>query len=135
MRRLVLDAGPLIALVSQKDDYHNLATAGFARLTAEFGEVLTPLPIVFEVYKFVGFNQSFAVAQRLLTILREETVIEILSENDFSEIFELITRYPEWTATLEDASVLVIAQRAQSLVWTIDYQDLASFKNINFWTP
>ncbi len=135
MRRLVLDAGPLIALVSQKDDYHDLAMVGFARLAAEFGEVLTPLPIVFEVYKFVAFNQSFAVARQLLTILRAETVIEILSENDFLEIFELIIQYPEWTATLEDASVLRIAQRTQAWVWTIDYQDLAFFKNINFWTP
>jgi predicted nucleic acid-binding protein len=135
MKRLVLDAGPLIALVSQKDNYHALATVGFDRLTAEFGQVLTPLPIVFEVYKFVGFNESFTIAQQLLTILREETIIEPIFENDFLEIFELIKQYPKWTATLEDASVLVIAQRTQSLVWTIDYQGLAFFKNIKFWTP
>ncbi len=53
MKRLVLDAGPLIALVSIKDDYHQECKAGFSKLPALFGEVLTPLPVLFEVYKFV----------------------------------------------------------------------------------
>lgn len=135
MKRLLLDAGPVIALFSRKDEYHELAKEGFARLPRDFGEVLIPLPIVFEVYKFVAFNQSFAMAQKMLTTLQAETVIEILSQNDFLEIFDLATQHTDWTVTLEDASVLVVAQRTQSLVWTIDYQDLGFFKNINFWTP
>jgi len=135
MRRLVLDAGPLIALVSRKDDYHELAKEGFARLPMEFGEVLTPLSIVFEVYKFVSFNESLQMAQKLLITLQEETVIETLSQDDFSEIFGMVTQYPNWSGTLEDASVLVVAQRTQSFVWTIDYKDLGFFKHINFWTP
>ncbi|WLT40531.1 hypothetical protein NON20_25145 (plasmid) [Synechocystis sp. B12] len=83
MKRLVLDAGPVIALFSCKDDYHELAKEGFARLPRDFGEVLIPLPIVFEVYKFVAFNQSFAMAQKMLITLQAKTVIEILSQNDF----------------------------------------------------
>jgi predicted nucleic acid-binding protein len=135
MKRLVLDSGPLIALVSRKDDYHELAKEGFARLPREFGEVLTPLSIVFEVYKFVSFNESMQMAQKLLITLQEETVIEVLSQDDFLEIFEMVTQYPNWSGTLEDASVLVVAQRTQSFVWTIDYKDLGFFKNIDFWTP
>lgn len=135
MKRLVLDAGPVIALFSRKDDYHELAKEGFARLPRDFGEVILPLSIVFEAYKFVAFNESFKMAQEMLSTIEAETVIEILSQNDFLEIFSLATQYPEWTGTLEDASVLVIAQRTQSSIWTIDYQDLGFFKNVNFWTP
>ena len=135
MKRLVLDAGPVIALFSRKDDYHELAKEGFARLPRDFGEVILPLSIVFEAYKFVAFNESFKMAQEMLSTIEAETVIEILSQDDFLEIFSLATQYPEWTGTLEDASVLVIAQRTQSSIWTIDYQDLGFFKNVNFWTP
>lgn len=53
MKKLVLDAGPLIALVSQQDNYHNEAIRGFTQIPRIFGEMLTPLPILFEVYKFV----------------------------------------------------------------------------------
>jgi predicted nucleic acid-binding protein len=135
MKRLVLDAGPVITLFSRKDDYHELAKQGFACLPREFGEVILLLSIVFEAYKFVAFNESFKMAQEMLATIEAETVIEILSQNDFLEIFSLATQYPEWTGTLEDASVLVIAQRTQSSIWTIDYQDLGFFKNVNFWTP
>jgi predicted nucleic acid-binding protein len=135
MKSLVLDAGPVIALFSRRDDYHELAKDGFARLPREFGEVLIPLSIVFEVYKFVAFNESFGIAQEMLATLQAETVIEILSQDDFLQIFGLATQYPDWTGTLEDGSVLVVAKRTQSFVWTIDYKDLGFFKNIDFWTP
>ncbi|WP_308253980.1 hypothetical protein [Geminocystis sp. GBBB08] len=62
MKRLVLDAGPLIALLSQKDNYHDEAKRGFSQISVAFGEVLTPLPILFEVYKFVSRNESVKIA-------------------------------------------------------------------------
>ncbi|MEH2282965.1 MAG: hypothetical protein V7K90_16820 [Nostoc sp.] len=66
MKRLVLDAGPLIALVSVQDDYHQECKAGFSKLPALFGEVLTPLPVLFEVYKFVLREQSSRAAMTAL---------------------------------------------------------------------
>lgn len=135
MKRLVLDAGPLIALVSQDDSYHEIAKLGFSRLSNEFGEVITPLPIVFEVYKFVSRHESRQAAQYLLKILQQETVISIINQDDFLTMFELVTRSPDWSGSLEDASVLVVAHHFKSPVWTIDYKDLGFFKNINFWTP
>lgn len=34
MKRLVLDAGPLIALVSERDNYHTEAKLGFSQISA-----------------------------------------------------------------------------------------------------
>jgi hypothetical protein len=44
MKRLVLDAGPLIALFSAKDDYHEQCKADFSKMPGLFNEVLTPCP-------------------------------------------------------------------------------------------
>jgi predicted nucleic acid-binding protein len=76
MKRLVLDAGPLIALFSAKDDYHEQCKAGFGKLPDVFNEVLTPLPILFEVYKFIVREQSSKVAQTALAGIYEETLYQ-----------------------------------------------------------
>ncbi len=90
MKRLVLDAGPLIALLSKKDQYHDNAQQGFTQIPVTFGEVLTPLPILFEVYKFVSRKESAQVAQTLLSIIQEETRVVTISESDFVNISEYL---------------------------------------------
>ncbi|ACB00290.1 MULTISPECIES: type II toxin-antitoxin system VapC family toxin [Cyanophyceae] len=135
MERLVLDAGPLIALVSRQDRYHELAQSGFTQIPKAFGEIITPLPIVFEVYKFVSRRESIQAAQFLLTTLQTNTVIQTISPTDFQEIYELSIRSPQWRGSLEDASVLVVAKQMQAKVWTIDYRDLGFFEDIGFWHP
>lgn len=135
MKRLVLDAGPLIALISERDNYHSEAKLGFSQISRVFGEVLTPLPILFEVYKFVSRNESAKIAQKLLSVIQEETVIVTISESDFMSISDLVLNFSHWRGTLEDASVIVIAKKYQGQIWTIDYKDLGFFGDIEFWNP
>jgi len=135
MKRLVLDAGPLIALVSEKDNYHNEAKLGFSKVSLLFGEVLTPLPILFEVYKFVYRHESPNIAQKLLSVIQKETVIVTISESDFLNILDLVLNFSHWRGTLEDASVMVIAKKYHGQIWTIDYKDLGFFGDIEFWNP
>ncbi|AFZ53964.1 type II toxin-antitoxin system VapC family toxin [Cyanobacterium aponinum] len=135
MKRLVLDAGPLIALVSERDNYHSEAKLGFSQISLLFGEVLTPLPILFEVYKFVSRNESPKIAQKLLSVIQKETVIVTISESDFVSISDLVLNFSHWGGTLEDASVIVIAKKYQGKIWTIDYKDLGFFGDIEFWNP
>ncbi|GBF79617.1 type II toxin-antitoxin system VapC family toxin [Aphanothece sacrum] len=135
MRRLILDAGPLIALVSKQDNYHQEAKTGFSQLPQEFGEVLTPLPILFEVYKFVSREASVEAAQRLLTILYQETVIVPIEGELFAEVYDLVRQLVNWKGSLEDGTVIILAEKYNAEVWTLDYRDLGYFKQIRFWTP
>ena len=135
MRRLVLDSGPLIALLSVKDDYHSSCLAGFAKLPEEFGEVLTPLPVIYEVYKFVARSQSPALAQRALTVIVGDTVIVPVTLEVSENIYSLVCQIPNWQGSLEDASVIASATQYQASVWTLDYRDLSWFKQIELWTP
>lgn len=135
MKRLVLDSGLLIALLSKKDQYHQEAKRGFSQIPITFGEVLTPLPILFEVYKFVSRYQSVNAARTLLSIIQTETVIISLSNSDFLTILDLVLTTPNWQGSLEDASVIFTAQQYQAQIWTIDYQDFSFFNNLEFWNP
>lgn len=96
MKRLVLDSRPLIGLVSKKDQYHQEAKQGFSQISVIFGEVLTPLPILFGVYKFVSRYQSVNSARTLLTIIQRETIIILLSDSDFIAISDLVLTTPNW---------------------------------------
>lgn len=135
MKRLVLDSGPLIALLSVKDDYHSSCVKGFAKLPEEFGEVLTPLPVLYEVYKFVARSQSPVVAQKALAVIVRDTVIVPVTLEIFDNIYSLVCQVPNWQGSLEDASVVAVAIQYQASVWTLDYRDLSWFKQIELWTP
>jgi predicted nucleic acid-binding protein len=135
MRRLVLDAGPLIALFSAKDDYHEVCQVGFAQLPTVFAEVLTPLPILFEVYKFVAREQSSQVAQKALSVICDDTLVVPLEMKAFENIYSMVCQMPEWKGSLEDAAVVVTAQQHNASVWTLDYRDLHWFKSLHLWTP
>jgi len=135
MKRLVLDAGPLIALVSVQDDYHQECKAGFSKLPALFGEVLTPLPVLFEVYKFVLREQSSRAAMTALAVISENTVTVPLSMEMFQEIYSMVRQIPDWHGSLEDASVVTVAQLYDASVWTLDYRDLSWFKSLELWSP
>ncbi len=53
MKRLVLDSGALIGLLSKKDKYHQEAKRGFSQIPDTFGEVLTPLPMIIKILAFL----------------------------------------------------------------------------------
>ncbi|MHC5745161.1 MAG: type II toxin-antitoxin system VapC family toxin [Nostoc sp.] len=134
MKRLVLDAGPLIALVSVQDDYHQEYKAGFSKLPALFGEVLTPLPVLFEVYNFVLREQSSRAAMTALGVISENTVTVPVNMEMFQEIYSMVRQIPDWQGTLEDASVVGVAQLYDTSVWTLDYRDLSWFKSLELWS-
>lgn len=135
MQRLVLDSGPLIALVSAQDNYHEQCRAGFSKLPALFGEVLTPLAVLFEVYKFVSREQSPTTAQTVLRLVAEDTLVVLIGLDIFQEIQGLMEEMPRWQGSLEDASVVIVAQHDQANVWTLDYRDFGWFPSLELWTP
>jgi predicted nucleic acid-binding protein len=93
------------------------------------------LPILFEVYKFVCREQSSKVAQTALAGIYEETLVIPMEMKTFREIYNLVLQMPDWKGSLEDASVVITAQRFEASVWTLDYRDLGWFKNLELWTP
>lgn len=66
MDRLVIDAGPLIALFCSKDPEHAVCRTGFEQLAAQETQLLTPIPVIFEVYKWLFYRVSRPIALQAL---------------------------------------------------------------------
>ena len=133
--RLVLDAGPLIALLHGKDADHEAAVAGFRRLAGARSRLIAPLPIVFEVYKWLAYEVSTDAARVGLARMRQSLELPLLDRPVVHELAGLLEAMPRWTGSLEDALVAMVALRTDTPVWTVNYRDLAAFPNFRFWTP
>ncbi|MEO0377567.1 MAG: hypothetical protein AAF329_23790 [Cyanobacteria bacterium P01_A01_bin.17] len=69
-------------------------------------ELITPLPIVFEVYKLLAQRESSAVAQAVLQQMMETTVIP-MTLADFKAISQMMGQLTDWKGALEDTAVLI----------------------------
>lgn len=135
MKQIVIDAGPLIALFYAKDTYHSLGIAGFTQLDKSKTILLTPLPIVFEVYKWLLQRTTPEVAQNTLKTMAES--LHFISINDamYLEVQALVFSLPQWRGSLEDATVAITALRYRCPIWTLNFRDFSIFQNIEFWNP
>jgi predicted nucleic acid-binding protein len=135
LRRILLDAGPLIALFHAKDNDHATCLVGFERLISQKTEMLIPSPIVYEVHKWLMHHASPQSAGDALLVMEESLRFLYVDEELFQTVAQLQRTIPMWRGTLEDATVAVIGFRYDVPVWTLNYRDLAAFQNLNFWNP
>lgn len=130
---IVIDSGPLIAVLFAKDRYHSQAIAGFKQLQAEAYRLVLPLPIVFEVYRWLLQQGGVKLAQTVLVAIEQSFELYAIAEHELVAIKEIVLRFPGWSGTLGDASVVYVAMHLEAEVWTLDYRDLGVFPNLKFW--
>lgn len=135
MKQLALDAGPLIALFFEKDTYHAECRAGFNQLQQQKTVLVTPVPIIFEVYKRSLQTVGSNVAKMALEAMLNTLYPIFLTDRDLNELNTFVSALSNWEGSLEDASVLLIAQRYHCPIWTLNYRDFGSFRNFEFWNP
>lgn len=133
---IVLDAGPVIALSYQSDRDHAIARTGFDTLIAARSRLIIPLPIIFEVYKWLLYEAGAAVAQTALAHMRWALEIVFPTQRDFDDTVALLGALgPGWKGSLEDALVAAVAIRLRLPAWTLNYRDLGAFPRLQLWAP
>ncbi len=135
MKQIVLDAGPLIALFYAKDTYHKQCVDGFRQLIESNILLLTPLPIVFEVYKWPLQRTRPAVAQNTLLAMNDSLHILTMDLEAFSQLQTAVAQLPQWQGSLEDATVMLAALQYCCPVWTYNFRDFSIFSALEFWNP
>ena len=135
MKHLVLDAGPLIGLFYAKDTYHQDCVKGFQQLAQQNVILLTPIPIVFEVYKWLLQRTHPVIAQNTLKVMQESLNLLPLDISDFEKLNGMVMQFPQWEGSLEDATVVLIALKYGCPVWTYNFRDFSLFQALTFWNP
>ncbi len=133
--QLVLDAGPLIALFAAQDPVHASAQRGFSQLAQTTTQLITPIPILYEVYKWLLYETSPAIAQSALKAMRQSLHEVAINSTDLEAVQALVTLIPNWKGSLEDATVIMYAQKLNYPLWTLNYRDFSAFKTLTFWNP
>ena len=133
--RIVLDAGPVIGAFNEQDRHHLESSHGLSRLALANARVLVPVPVVFEVYKWLAYHVRPAAARAALTSMRLSFEIIEVDRGMVDELADLVESIPTWAGSLEDALLGFLGQQLNAPVWTFNYRDLQAFRNLQFWTP
>jgi hypothetical protein len=97
--------------------------------------MLVPVPVVFEVFKWLTYNVGAVAARLALGHMRVTFEIVEINLDELGELAAMLEAMPHWPGSLEDAALAYFGGRMQAMVWTYNYRDLNAFPNLQFWTP
>lgn len=125
MKKLLVDAGPLIALFDKNDHYHEQAITHFKSLR----EIpVTTWPVLTEVSHMLDFH-SDAQAGFLEWVQLGGLEVFPLNGYDIPRVYELVTTYKNVPMDLADASLVVVSEHLNTLrILSID-SDFYIFRN------
>jgi len=105
--RILIDAGPLIALFDADDNHHNKIKVFFEK--HHFSYVST-LPVLTEVSHMLDFNAK-AQHDFYEWVMYKGVIISDINQNDLPHIIELTDKYADLPMDFADATLLVTAEK------------------------
>ena len=122
---ILVDAGPLVALLHRDDRYHELCVRTLRSLREPLG---TAWPVVTEAMYLLGFSWQ---AQDALWEMIDSGAIALfpLDSGDVLRMRELMRKYRDLPMDGADAALVRIAERESiRRVFTIDRRDFALYR-------
>jgi uncharacterized protein len=122
--RILVDAGPLVAIFREQDSYHQTCLATLRELSLP---LYTCWPVVTEAAWL--FRQPTS-ALRLLASIRDD-FLEILplAGEEAEPVAAIMRRYSNIQAQLADAALVYLAEREKiDTVFTLDRRDFSTYR-------
>ncbi|MDF0675417.1 MAG: PIN domain-containing protein [Nitrospira sp.] len=122
---VLVDAGPLIALIHADDQHHGRCVAAFQELTEPLGIVW---PVLTEAMYLLSFSWK---AQALLWEMLYHGVIRVLTvgDKDVSCMRVLMKKYKDLPMDLADAALVAVAERERiQRIFTLDRRDFEVYR-------
>jgi predicted nucleic acid-binding protein len=127
MKRILVDTGPLIAVFSSRDEYHEACVTALQQMPAP---LLSCWPVITEAAWLLRRSQQ-AVQQLLRSMERGFLELLPLSGNEAEAIAALMKRYEDIRPQLADASLVYLAKREQiDTIFTLDYRDFSIYRGV-----
>ncbi|MBM4264154.1 MAG: PIN domain-containing protein [Deltaproteobacteria bacterium] len=122
---ILVDTGPLVALIHQDDDHHEICKKTFTLLNDSLGTVW---PVITEAMHLLSFSRTGQIA---LWDMIESGAVELLSlgTEDIARMKELMHKYRDLPMDLADAALVRVAERERlRRVFTIDRRDFLIYR-------
>jgi len=128
VKGVLVDAGPLVAILSERDQHHSICTTA---ATSLHGPFYTTWPVVTEA-AYLLRTESGAVEKLLGRIRESKLQLLPLVAADADGISSILTRFADQEFDLADASLMHVAMREGiDQVFTIDHRHFAVFRTSN----
>lgn len=122
---MLVDAGPLVALIHARDENHERCSKAAERIRSP---LVTVWPAFTEAMYLLSFSWK---AQEALWEMVERNALTFLSLNaeDFARMRELMKRYNDRPMDLADAALVRVAEREKLReVFTVDRRDFSVYR-------
>jgi len=122
---ILVDAGPLIALIHADDQHHERCVVALRQLTEPLGTVW---PVLAEAMYLLSFSWK---AQEALWEMVERGVVVLLplDNEEQSRMRELMKKYKDLPMHLADAALVAVAEREKiRRIFTLDRRDFEVYR-------
>ncbi|MGH7826679.1 MAG: type II toxin-antitoxin system VapC family toxin [Candidatus Binatia bacterium] len=122
---ILVDTGPLVALIHQDDQLHQLCKQEFRSLSEPLG---TSWPVLTEAMHLLRFSWE---AQNALWEMVETGAVEILTlgHSDIPRMKELMRKYRDLPMDIADAALVRIAEREKiRRIFTLDQRGFQIYR-------
>lgn len=125
MRAVLIDAGPLIALLDRSDPYHRTCSEVLKKIR---DPLVTVWPAVTEAMYLLGF--SWTAQKALWEMIETETPALLrLDQEDLPRMKELMGKYRSLPMDLADAALVRVAERENiRRIFTLDRRDFEIYR-------
>jgi predicted nucleic acid-binding protein len=121
MRAVLADTGPLYAAVDPDDQYHERAQSQLKVLEDGGLAVVLAYPTLLEAYTLILYRLGYPTATGWLEDVRAGTALLNPTPQDYRDATALVTRFPDQSISLFDATLATLASRLGLSVWTYDH--------------
>ncbi|MGI5222594.1 type II toxin-antitoxin system VapC family toxin [Nocardia sp. CA-290969] len=130
MSALVCDTGPLVAVLNERDKYHDASVALFDEFN---GDLVVPSLIVTEVCYLAQTQIGPHAETRFLdSIVEGELIIEELTAADWQRVAALAHQYAGFPLGAADASVIAVAERlGVKRIASIDHRHMHAVRPVH----
>jgi uncharacterized protein len=116
---VLLDTGPIVAIINRADQYHDRCQAVLPSLSLPF---LTTIPVIAETMHLLGDYGGWRL-QSIVWQMHRQGALEIapMVPDDFVRIEELMAKYEDSPMDFADASLVALAEaRGERQIFTLD---------------
>ncbi len=125
MQRVLVDTGPLVAILSRHDQYHELCVAALREMP---GPLLSCWPVITEAVWLLRAYPS-AVQQLLRSIGNGFVELLALAGGESKGIADIMKKYASIRPQLADAALVYLASREGiDTVFTLDQRDFSVYR-------